>query len=114
MADLSQSHGVASTVVRNLTGQDIFLAWYPSSNMDSWGLMLPGYQQIRFNGNLLEALLGYPKKRFQLQQDLTSGRIGLRVCGYLSTNYDIVVPLSVPIDCNVVLFDLSSSAWLPT
>lgn len=114
MADLSQSHGVTHTVVRNLTGQDLFLAWYPSENLDSWGHTLPGYHQLRFNGNLLEALLGYPRKRVQLQTDLNSGRVAVRVCGSVPDNYDVVLPLSVQIDCNVMLFESSSSVWLPT
>ena len=114
MANLSQSHGVVRTVVRNLSGQDLFLAWYPSENLDSWGLVLPGRQQVRFNGNLLEALLGYPKKRARLSMDLRSGRVAVRVCGTPPDSYDVVIPLSVPIDCNVMLFESSSSVWLPT
>jgi hypothetical protein len=114
MAELEPSHGVTRTVVRNLTGQDLFLPWYPSAQLDSWGTTLPGRQQVRFNGNLLEAVLGHPVKLAQLQADISSGRVAVRVCGDPPENYDVVEPLGVRIPCDVMQFDSSSSAWMPT
>jgi len=114
MADLSQMHGVTRTVVRNLTGQDLFLSWFPSTNLDSWGIVLGAREQIRFNGNLYEALLSSPVRRAQLRADIQSGRVAVQACGDAPDSYDVVQAIGVRIDCDVMVFDSSSSAWLPT
>lgn len=108
MTDLSRSFGVDYSIVQNLTSKRHFLSWFPAnSGMGRW---IEPNEQIRFSGNIFEAVVGVPRYKASLQADTTSGKIAVTVCGASPSKYDVVETQPVYINCRVLVWDSSSSA----
>ena len=110
MTDLSASHGVTHTIIKNLKGEQIFLPWFPSANGE--GRWLEPYQRVKIAGNLFEAINAQPHRKAGAQLDMLSGRIAMAACGDPNTEYLQLTTPIVTLTCSTWEFESSSSAWI--
>jgi len=107
MTNLSRSFGVDYSIVQNLTGKRRFLSWFPANSGE--GRWIEAREQIRFSGNIFEVVSGVPKQKAALNLDIINGDISIATCGASPDKYDVVETQSVFINCNVPVWDSSSS-----
>lgn len=109
-AEPDNNFGVQYTVVRNLTGVDLWLSWYPTGR--GFGITLARGSRLRFSGNLLESVLGLPEHAAAMRDDIALGRIVVETCGDPLVDYELPVSVSTgPLSCGDLAYDSSSSLW---
>lgn len=112
MRDLSAKFGVTRTTVRNLTDNELHLLWYPTGW--GWGTVLSARTGVRFSGNLIEALVGYPEQRASMLADIRSGKVAVTVCGADPDDYeDLASSINLgPASCDILVCLSSSSCFI--
>lgn len=110
MTDLSRSHGVDFTVVKNLTGESIVVSWFPGAN--GWGRIFGPNERVRFSGNLFEAVAGIPAYHDQMLSDVRTGKVSIAACGVSFDKYEVLNEQAVTLGCREWSYESSSSAWI--
>lgn len=109
--DLSPSFGVDFTIIKNLTNERQFLAWFPTAH--GHGRFIEPLERIRFGGNLFEAILGFPDLKAKLERDIqTDGIVAVTVCGTVPEEYESLDDQVVQISCQEWEYESSSSLWM--
>jgi hypothetical protein len=114
--DISPSFGVTRTIIKNLTGTRLFLAWWPEKHGE--GRSMAPHEKIRFNGNLFEALHAWPSLKNAMEADVRAGKVAVAYCGAETSAdpYPVVKSQPVPgfaqYGCIDWEYDSSSSMWV--
>jgi len=90
MPNIEQTFGVETTVVKNLTDEEYYTAWFPANT--GYGRIIPRRGRVTIEGNIFELVAGIPTLLAKLHTDISNGKIAIAYSGtptesdYMKTN----------------------------
>ena len=111
MSKFPRSYGVNYTVIKNLTGERKFLAWFPTEKGGD-GRWIEAHEKIKVSGNFFEAFNAQPLRKSRMDADITDGIVAVAACADPEIEYSQIVTQPVTLGCIDWVYESSSSAWV--